>query len=101
MVLVTDAEEAGLMGAAALVHDREVTDRLQAYLNVEASGSSGVPLLFETGPGNHWLVANGRRLPGILVAARSHGDLRAAAERYRLFNSSTPRNPRSQLRNRR
>ena len=56
MVLVTDAEEAGLMGAAALVNDREVTDRLQAYLNVEASGSSGVPLLFETGPANHWLV---------------------------------------------
>ena len=56
MVLVTDAEETGLMGAAALVHDREVTDRLHAYLNLEASGSSGVPLLFETGPGNHWLV---------------------------------------------
>ncbi len=56
MVLVTDAEETGLMGAAALVHDREVSDRLHAYLNLEASGSSGVPLLFETGPGNHWLV---------------------------------------------
>jgi acetylornithine deacetylase/succinyl-diaminopimelate desuccinylase-like protein len=39
MVLVTDAEEVGLMGAAALVNDREVADRLQVYLNVEASGS--------------------------------------------------------------
>jgi hypothetical protein len=56
MVLVTDAEEVGLMGAAALVNDREVADRLQVYLNVEASGSSGSAMLFETGPANHWLV---------------------------------------------
>ena len=56
MVLVTDAEEVGLMGAAALMHDREVKERLQAYLNIEASGSSGAALLFETGPSNHWLL---------------------------------------------
>jgi hypothetical protein len=55
-VLVTDAEENGLMGAAALIGDREVTDRLRAYLNIEAIGSSGVPVLFETGPGNGWLT---------------------------------------------
>ncbi len=55
-VLVTDAEEAGLMGAAALVTDREVTDRLRAYLNFEASGTSRPVMLFETGPGNAWLV---------------------------------------------
>ena len=56
MVLVTDGEEAGLMGAAALVTDRAVTDRLRTYINVESSGSSGPALLFETGPGNAWLV---------------------------------------------
>ena len=56
MVLLTDGEEAGLMGAAALVTDREVTSRLQAYLNLESIGSSGPALLFETGPGNGWLV---------------------------------------------
>jgi Peptidase family M28 len=57
MVLLTDAEEAGLMGAAALVTDREVTRRLQAYLQVEATGSDGPALLFESGPGNAWLVS--------------------------------------------
>ena len=36
--------------------DREVTSRLQAYVNIEAIGSAGAPLLFETGPGNGWLV---------------------------------------------
>jgi hypothetical protein len=56
MVLITDGEEAGLMGAAALVTDREVAARVKAYLNIEAVGSSGTALLFETGPGNPWLV---------------------------------------------
>jgi Peptidase family M28 len=56
MVLVTDGEEAGLMGAAGLTADRETMERLQAYVNVEAVGSAGTALLFETGPGNAWIV---------------------------------------------
>jgi hypothetical protein len=56
MILVTDGEEAGLMGASALMTDREVTSRLQAYVNLEAIGSAGAPMLFETGPGNGWLI---------------------------------------------
>ena len=56
MVLITDGEEAGLMGAAALVTDREVMRRLQAYINIESVGSSTPVWLFETGPGNDWLV---------------------------------------------
>src|SRR4051812_8013104 len=55
-VLVTDGEESGLMGAAALVRDRDVTSLLQAYINVESAGSSGPALLFEAGPGNPWLT---------------------------------------------
>ncbi len=56
MVLVTDGEEEGLMGAAGLVTDREVMSRLGAYVNVEATGSSGTAVLFETGPRNEWIV---------------------------------------------
>jgi hypothetical protein len=55
-VLVTDAEEDGLMGAAALMNDPQVRDALSAYVNIEATGSSGPAMLFETGPGNAWLV---------------------------------------------
>ena len=63
-VLVTDGEEMGLMGAAALMTDREVTSRLQAYINVEATGSGGTALLFETGPANGWLIGPwARRAP--------------------------------------
>jgi hypothetical protein len=55
--LITDGEEAGLMGAAALVDERDVTERLNAYINIDAIGSAGVPVLFETGPGNGWLTS--------------------------------------------
>ena len=48
MALLTDGEEAGLMGAAGLVTDREVMNRLRAYLNIESIGSSGTAVLFET-----------------------------------------------------
>ncbi len=56
-VLVTDGEESDLMGAAALVTDRVVASNLSAYINVEAAGSDGTAVLFQTGPGNGWLTA--------------------------------------------
>ena len=63
-VLVTDGEEASLMGAAALVKDRVVAANLKAYINVEGAGSDGAAVLFQTGPGNGWLTgAWARRAP--------------------------------------
>jgi hypothetical protein len=56
MILVTDAEEEGLMGAAALMGDPQVRDDLAAYINIESIGSAGPSVLFETGPGNAWLL---------------------------------------------
>ncbi|MFB3854623.1 MAG: M28 family peptidase [Vicinamibacterales bacterium] len=55
VVALTDAEEVGLMGAAALVTD-PVFQAVRAYLNFEAVGTTGPPMLFETGPGNSWIV---------------------------------------------
>jgi Peptidase family M28 len=55
-VLMTDGEESGLMGAAGLTTDRDVMDRLQAYINVEATGNGGTAMLFETGPANAWIL---------------------------------------------
>jgi hypothetical protein len=55
-VLVTDGEESGLMGAAGLMADRTVTANLAAYINVESTGNAGPAVLFETGPGNGWIV---------------------------------------------
>lgn len=57
MVLLTDSEESGLLGAAGAMSDPAIRDRIAAYVNVEAVGASGAPLLFETGPGNRWLTS--------------------------------------------
>jgi len=57
-VLVTDAEEEGLLGAAALMTDPQVSGRLSAYINIESTGSGNPVPLFETGPGNGWLVSH-------------------------------------------
>lgn len=63
-VLVTDGEEADLMGAAGLVTDREVVTRLQTYINVESIGARGTAMLFQTGPANAWIAAPwARRAP--------------------------------------
>lgn len=57
MVLLTDSEESGLLGAAGAMSDPAIRDRIAAYMNIEATGTSGPPLLFETGPGNRWLTS--------------------------------------------
>lgn len=61
-VLVTDGEESDLMGAAAIVTDRVVAARLQAYINVEAAGSDGTAVLFQAGPANAWLTTPWARM---------------------------------------
>ena len=56
MALLTDGEEDGLLGAAAVVEDPDVRDRLKLVLNVEAMGVDTPVRLFEIGPGNGWLA---------------------------------------------
>jgi hypothetical protein len=51
MVLVTDGEEVGLMGARGVVTDPEVSTRVRAFLNFDGTGGTGPPVLFEAGPG--------------------------------------------------
>jgi hypothetical protein len=51
MLLITDGEEHGLMGARALMQDPEVRARLKTFINLEAIGTDGPFVLFETGPG--------------------------------------------------
>jgi hypothetical protein len=50
LVLLTDGEEAGLLGARALLAAPEVAERLRAYVNLEAIGTGGPAFLFEAGP---------------------------------------------------
>jgi hypothetical protein len=56
MVLLTDGEERGLLGASAVLEDAQVRERLKAVINVESIGNDRPVVLFETGPGNAWLT---------------------------------------------
>jgi len=56
MVLLTDAEEDGLLGASAAVQHAEVNARVKLVINVEAMGGDRPVLMFETGPANAWLT---------------------------------------------
>ena len=50
IVLVTDGEELGLMGARAAVADPEIAKRLRVVLNFDNTGGAGPSVLFETSP---------------------------------------------------
>lgn len=66
-VLFTDGEEVGMMGMKCLwEHDRQVFDNVGFMINVEARGTDGPALLFETSPGNEKvmdLYASAARYP--------------------------------------
>jgi len=55
--LFTDGEEAGLLGASAFVREHPWRNSVKLVLNFEARGSGGPSTLFETSPGNSWLIS--------------------------------------------
>jgi hypothetical protein len=59
--VITDGEEAGLLGAEAFVRDRPIQPA--AIVNVENRGGTGPSYLFETSRGNHHLIAAARAMP--------------------------------------
>ena len=52
IALITDGEEAGLLGAAAFVREHPWAKDVGVTLNFEARGTRGRAYMFETGPGN-------------------------------------------------
>ena len=52
MVVITDGEEAGLLGAAAFVREHPWAKDVGVTLNFEARGTAGRSYMFETGRGN-------------------------------------------------
>ena len=67
LLIFTDAEEAGLLGAKAFARHPWVKE-IGVLLGLEARGTSGPSLIFETSPGNGWLIA---QLAGAGVAPRA------------------------------
>lgn len=56
IVLFTDGEEGGTLGAAAFVEQHPWAAEVGLVLNFEARGSSGRSMMFETSPDNGWLI---------------------------------------------
>jgi Peptidase family M28 len=56
VLLITDGEEAGLLGARLFVQRHPLATQVRAAVNLEARGTSGSSLMFETGTANSWLM---------------------------------------------
>jgi len=56
--LITDGEEAGLLGAEAFIADESLASEVKAVVNVEMRGTYGPSNMFETSRGNLWLIRN-------------------------------------------
>jgi hypothetical protein len=56
ILLLIDGEEIGLMGSQAFVKNHPWMEDVALVLNLEARGSSGVTLMYETSLDNAWLV---------------------------------------------
>jgi hypothetical protein len=57
VILLTDGEEAGLLGAEAFVREHPWAADVAAVVNLEARGTKGPSIMFETSEMNRWLVA--------------------------------------------
>ena len=56
IVVLTDGEEAGLLGAEAFVHQHPLARTVAGVVNVDSRGSRGPSAMFETSAGNGWIV---------------------------------------------
>jgi hypothetical protein len=56
ILMIDDGEESGLLGARAFVDFHPWAKEVRAAVNLEARGSSGPSLMFETGTANEWVV---------------------------------------------
>lgn len=56
VLLFNEGEEFGLLGAKAFMEQHPWARTLKVVLNIEARGSGGASILFETGPDSGWLV---------------------------------------------
>lgn len=54
--LIDEGEEAGLLGARAFVDWHPWARQVRAVVNLDARGTSGASLLFETGTANQWAI---------------------------------------------
>ncbi len=69
IVLFTDLEEAGLLGAAAFVAEHPWARDVEVMINFEARGTGGQAVMFQTGPGNLDQIRLLRRQPHVAASS--------------------------------
>jgi Peptidase family M28 len=57
IVLLTDGEELGMLGAKAFVENYAQLADVKVVLNFEMRGNRGASQMFQTSPGNDWLIS--------------------------------------------
>lgn len=55
-ILITDGEEYGLLGAKEAVKEKEIFENVNYLINLEARGTKGPAIMFETSPNNSNIV---------------------------------------------
>ena len=55
-ILITDGEECGLAGAKEAVKEKEIFENVNYLINLEARGTKGPAIMFETSPNNSSVV---------------------------------------------
>jgi Peptidase family M28 len=56
VILISDGEEGGLLGAVLFVREHRLAKTIKAAVNMDSRGTSGLSLMFETGTANRWLM---------------------------------------------
>lgn len=56
LLVFTDGEELGTLGARSFLAAHPLREQILAVINLEARGNRGPSLMFETTPGNAWLL---------------------------------------------
>jgi MFS family permease len=73
ILLINDAEEVGLLGTKAFIDQHPWAEDVRLVLNLEARGSSGPSLMFQTSPGNAGLIrALAEAAPDPVATSLSH-----------------------------
>lgn len=73
VILLSDGEEAGLLGAKAFLQQHPLARNIGLAVNFDARGTGGPSLMFETSPGNGRLVRElFKSCPGVLTSSMMH-----------------------------
>lgn len=67
--LLSDGEEIGLVGARTFARSHPLASRAAVVINLEARGTHGPVVMFETTPGNQWVIGQLAEVAGVFATS--------------------------------